>query len=99
MCHPDKQIIFVLDNAPIHKSAASIAALSLFEHRVQVVFLPTYCSFLNPIERFWRHLKDNVCVNKLYPDLDELTLAVEEQLHHQNDLSRSDRFSLLMFKS
>ena len=99
VCHPDKQIILVLDNASIHKSAASIAALSLFEHRVQVVFLPTYCSFLNPIERFWRHLKDNVCVNKLYPDLDELTLAVEEQLHRQNDLSRTDRFFLLMFKS
>jgi transposase len=98
-CHPDNQIILVLDNASIHKSAASMAALSLFEHRIQVVFLPTYCSFLNPIERFWRHLKDSVCVNKLYPDLEELTQSVEQQLRKQNDLSRSDRFSLLRFKS
>ena len=99
VCHPDKQIILVMDNASIHKSAASTAALSLFEHRLQVIFLPTYCSFLNPIERFWRHLKDTVCVNKLYPDLDELTCSVEQQLQRQNDVSRNDRFSLLMFKS
>jgi putative transposase len=99
VCHPHKRIILVLDNASIHKSAASMAALSLFEHRMQVVFLPTYCSFLNPIERFWRHLKDHVCVNKLYPALDQLTRSVEQQLQNQNDLSRSDRFSLLRFKS
>ena len=32
-----------------------MAALSLFEHRVMPVWLPPYCSDLNPIERFWRH--------------------------------------------
>lgn len=98
-CYPERQFILVLDNASIHKSAASLAALSLFEHRVQVIFLPTYCSFLNPIERFWRHLKDTVCVNKLFPDMAELTKAVVQQLCAQNDLTRSDRFSLLTFKS
>lgn len=83
----------------IRKDKRPKVALSLFEHQVQVVFLSTYRSFLNPVERFWRHLKDIICVNKLYPDLDVLTLAVEEQLQRQNDLSRPDRFSLLIFKS
>jgi len=54
-----------MDNTSYHKSASAFAALSLFEHRVMVVWLPPHCSDLNPIERFWRHLKDRDCANKL----------------------------------
>ena len=96
-CYPTGHFILVLDNASIHKSAASMAALSLFEHRVTVIWLPAYCSELNPIERFWRYLKEQVCVNKLYPDMDELVQAVTDQLERQNDFDRADRFCLLKF--
>ena len=78
--YPDRQFILVMDNASIHKSQASLAALSLFEHRLQLVFLPAYCSFLNPIERYWRHLKDQVCVNNLFPDMNDLRQAVDFEL-------------------
>lgn len=96
-CYPTGHFILVLDNASIHKSAASLAALSLFEHRVTVIWLPPYCSELNPIERFWRYLKEQVCINKLYPDMVELVQAVIDQLERQNDCSRVDRFCLLKF--
>ena len=96
-CYPTGHLILVLDNASIHKSAESLAALSLFEHRVTVIWLPAYCSELNPIERFWRYLKEQVCVNKLYPDMDELVQAVTDQLVRQNDFDRADRFCLLKF--
>jgi transposase len=96
-CYPTGHFILVLDNASIHKSAASLAALSLFEHRVTVVWLPAYCSELNPIERFWRYLKEQVCINKLYPDMDELVQAVTDQLERQNDCGRTDCFCLLKF--
>lgn len=96
-CYPTGRFILVLDNASIHKSAASLAALSLFEHRVKVIWLPAYCSELNPIERFWRYLKEQVCINKLYPSMVDLVQAVIEQLLRQNDCQRSDRFSLLKF--
>lgn len=96
-CYPTGHFILVLDNASLHKSAASMATLSLFEHRVQVIWLPAYCSELNPIERFWRHLKEQVCINKLQPDMAELIQAVIGQLERQNDCQRSDRFSLLKF--
>ncbi|MCO6449879.1 MAG: transposase [Caldilineales bacterium] len=56
----------VLDNASFHKSAAAMAALNLFEHRLWAFWQTFYCSTLNPIERFWRHLKDQICVNALY---------------------------------
>lgn len=96
-CYPTGHFILVLDNASIHKSAASLAALSLFEHRVTVIWLPAYCSELNPIERFWRYLKEQVCINKLYPDMVELVQAVTDQLERQNDCDRTDRFCLLKF--
>jgi transposase len=95
--YPTGHFILVLDNASIHKSAAALAALSLFEHRVTVIWLPAYCSELNPIERFWRYLKEQVCINKLYPDMVELVQAVIDQLERQKDCERADRFSLLKF--
>lgn len=95
--YPTGHFILVLDNASIHKSSSSLAALSLFEHRVKVIWLPAYCSELNPIERFWRYLKEQVCINKLYPNMADLVQAVIKQLLRQNDPQRSDRFSLLKF--
>ncbi|MCS7249282.1 MAG: transposase, partial [Anaerolineales bacterium] len=47
-CHPSGHFILTLDKASIHQSDASLAALSLFEHRVSVIWLPAYCSELNP---------------------------------------------------
>jgi transposase len=64
---------------------------------VTVIWLPAYCSELNPIERFWRYLKEQVCINKLYPDMVELVRAVIDQLERQNDCERADRFFLLKF--
>jgi transposase len=91
--HPTGRCILVLDNAPYHVSRMSRAALSLFEHRVLLIWLPPYCALeLNPIERFWRHLKDQICVNKLFPSLPELVEAVETELKRQNDLSNESRF-------
>jgi transposase len=73
-----------MDNASYHKSAPALAALSLFEHRVLVIWLPTYCSDLNPIERFWRHLKDLACANKLQDSIEEVVSAAERILTAQN---------------
>ena len=90
---PNGRHVLVLDNAPYHTSGESLAALSLFEHRVLIFWLPKYCSLeLNPIERFWRHFKDTICVNKLFPSLDDLIDAAQLQMNRQNDLEHSDRF-------
>lgn len=88
------RIVLVMDNVSYHRSAASLAALSLFEHRVMVVWLPAYCSDLNLIERFWRHLKDLACANKLEASLEQLVNSVECSLNHQNDPAYPYRFQL-----
>jgi transposase-like protein len=95
--YPTGPIVLVLDNASYHKSVASLAALSLFAHRVWVFWLPPYCSTLNLIERFWRFLKDRVCANKLFPNMDDLLTSVQSCLLAQNDLHNSYRFSFSKF--
>jgi transposase len=91
--YPDQALVLVLDNASYHHAAAVRACFSLVEHRVLVFYLPAYCSHLNPIERFWRFLKDTACVNTLFPDLTRLLATVARVLLQQNDLTCSTRFS------
>ena len=92
--YPTGRLILVLDRASYHKSAASLAALSLFEHRTLVIWLPAYCTELNPIERFWRHLKDLACANHLWDSLEEVIEKVEQILHQQNIPDFKYRFAL-----
>jgi len=90
--YPTGRVVLVMDNATYHKSAPSLAALSLFEHRVMVIWLPTYCSELNPIERFWRHLKDQACVNKLQDNIEDVVRSADFILKEQNMPESSSRF-------
>ena len=90
--YPTGRVVLVMDNATYHKSASSLAALSLFEHRVLIIWLPTYCSELNPIERFWRYLKDFACANKLQDNIDEVVHAAENVLIDQNFLDAASRY-------
>ena len=92
--YPTGRVVLVMDNASYPKSAASFAAVSLFEHRIMFVWLPPYCSDLNPIERFWRHLKDLACANKLQDNIEAVVKSAEKILSEQN-LSTSDLRFLL----
>ena len=92
--YPTGRVVLVMDNASYHKSAAALAALSLFEHRVMFVWLPPYCSDLNPIERFWRHLKDLACANKLQDHIDTVVKSAEKILNEQNLPTSDLRFLL-----
>ena len=88
----ERPVVIVLDNASYHHCAASAAMLAYFEDRSMTFWLPPYCSTLNPIERFWRFLKEQACSNHLFKSLDELLDSVVHVLNHQNDLTHSDRF-------
>jgi transposase len=81
-----------MDNASYHKSASVLTALSLFEHRVMVIWLPPYCSDLNPIEHFWRHPKDLACANRLKDNIENVPKATVKILNEQNDPASTLRF-------
>lgn len=42
--YPAGRVVLVLDIASCHKSAPALAALSLFEHRVMIIWLPSHFS-------------------------------------------------------
>jgi transposase len=90
--YPKRRVVMVMDNAAYHKSASALAALSLFEHRVMLFWLPPYCSELNPIELFWRYLKDHACANKLQDNIEEVVKAAEKILTAQNGQTVDSKF-------
>ena len=61
-------LLFMQDNAPIHKVKKS--KLWFQEMGIEVMEWPPYSSDLNPIENLWALLKKEVY--KVYPDLDLL---------------------------
>lgn len=83
--YPDGGLVLVMDNAPYHRSRAVQAALSLYSERVLVFWLPPYCPTLNPIERFWRHLKDLATANTLFHSFTALLDNVHQVLAIQNE--------------
>ena len=88
----DKPIVYVLDNASYHHSKQSEAMIAYYEDSSWAYWLPPYCSDLNPIERFWKHLKDLACANRLYQDISEVVNSVVNVLIAQNDFDSSERF-------
>ena len=93
--YPTQSIVLVMDNASFHHSYDVQAALSLFENRVLVVWLPAYSPDLNPIERFWKHLKAIACANYLYRTIEQLLNNVRRLIaaHNQFDLDLHLSFS------
>lgn len=89
--YPDQRLILVLDNASYHKSRATLAALAALEDRILVVWLPKYSPFLNPIERFWLHLKNLANANCLHPNLESLQTEIDTRMSNQNLPDHPDR--------
>lgn len=96
--YPDDPLVLVLDNVSYHRSAPIMALLSLLEPRVQVIWLPKYSPDMNPIERFWLHLKDHVYANRLFDSLAhlldhiQLWLAIQNASDHPYRLSFAKSF-------
>ena len=90
----ERPILVVLDNASYHHSLTTQAGFATLEARLLPLFLPAYCSTLNPIERYWRHLKTLACANRLFPSMQTLIDSVKLNLKQQNDLNCLNRFSI-----
>ena len=67
---PGIRKLLVWDNAPPHhtKVARNTAAAT----GVEVAWLPFRSPELNPCEDLWRHLKNVVAANRVYPTIDDL---------------------------
>jgi putative transposase len=91
--YPHEPLVLVLDNVSYHHAAAVQALLALLQPRVQVVWLPKYSPDMNPIERFWLFLKNQVYANRLFPSLPTLMTQLQSWLTIQNTPDHPLRFA------
>ena len=79
----EEQILnIILDNARIH--TAKIVEESCEILSVNLVFLPPYCPFLNPIEGVWKDIKREI-YNENYYSLNELIELFETKFYEKVD--------------
>ena len=78
--YPDAEKFYIVqDNWPTHKVPEVMEALQA--HGLTPLFLPTYATWLNPIEKLWRWLKQDVLhLHRHANDLDTLRQQVVEFL-------------------
>lgn len=66
-----ENVILIMDQAGWHKSKDLVVPTN-----IEIWFLPPYSPELNPVERLWKHIKQNVLHNRLYDTLKQLEKAV-----------------------
>jgi hypothetical protein len=86
--YPQAKTIYVIqDNWPVHKLSEVSQCMS--DNQLTPLFLPTYASWLNPIEKLWKWLKQDVVhLHPLADDLDGLRLKVSDFLSQFDSGSR-----------
>ena len=63
----NKPIFIVMDQAGWH-----ITKKLIVPDNIKIIFLPPYSPELNPVERLWKYIKDNVLKNALYEEIELL---------------------------
>lgn len=80
LVYPSHPIILIVDNYSSH--TAHLVRDWLEAHpRLQLYYLPKYCSHLNPVEDIWLRLKNQVSANRLYGSMKVLHETVEAFFH------------------
>jgi len=71
----ERKAIIIVDQAGWHKSKGLC-----IPNNVSLYYLPAYSPELNPVERFWQHIKDNVLKNEIYESLEHLESSLSSFL-------------------
>lgn len=77
--YPKDDIILIMDQAGWHKSKELI-----IPDNIEIVYLPPYSPELNPVERFWKHLKTNLIHNVIFKSLSDLQDVLEHYIFTLN---------------
>ncbi len=73
---PARKKYVVVDNYRIHFAKPVLALLEAHQDEIELVCLPTYSPQLNPVERFWKHLRRKVTHTHLFQTMEQLMEAV-----------------------
>src|ERR671932_2141727 len=75
--HSKRIRVIVQDNGPIHRCHEVQQLWSKWESQgLYILFLPKYCSEMNPIELEWQHLKKDELAGQMFDDELDLAYAV-----------------------
>lgn len=75
--YPGRPLYLILDKATSHRYSQDHAKTL----DIKLLWLPTACPRMNPIEDLWRELKRQVAANRCYTDLEELASRAQRWLH------------------
>ena len=66
-------VVMVVDRSGIHRAHKLDTTFDHYDGKLRFHFLPAHCGHhLNPIEGFWRVLKDKMGAGRCFPDLQQL---------------------------
>ncbi len=71
-----RKVYVIIDNYRIHFAKPVLALLAAHSDQIELVTLPTYSPQLNPVERFWKHLRRQVTHNTFFQTIERLLEAV-----------------------
>ena len=84
-----KEVVMVVDRSGIHRAHTLASTLAHWQGRLRLQFLPARCGHhLNPIEGFWRVLKDKMGAGRCFPALQQLYWRARRVLmaHHEQPI-------------
>lgn len=82
----DRMIFLIVDGHPAHKAKSVIKYVKANKERIRLYYLPPYSPELNPDERVWNDLKNNVVGRKTISTPQQLR---EEVISHMRFLQKS----------
>jgi hypothetical protein len=69
----DKKVVMVVDRSGIHRAHKLDSTLDHYKGKFELHFLPAHCGHhLNPIEGFWRRMKEVIGAGRCFEDLPQL---------------------------
>ena len=87
--HTGKEVVMVVDRSGVHRAHKLDPTLGHYHDKFRFHFLPAHCGHhLNPIEGFWRVMKEAIGAGRCFPDLHHLYQRTRQVLmaHHERPI-------------
>ena len=75
----NKKYVFILDNAPYHKTKVVLNYFKNFKN-VEIEFLPPYSPELNPSETCWKIIRNRVTNSTYFPSIEYMQKTIDNFL-------------------
>jgi hypothetical protein len=84
----DKEVVMVVDRSGIHRARKLASTLAHYDGQFHLHLLPARCGHhLNPIEGFWRVMKDRIGAGRCFPTLHQLYQRKRQVLMAHQEVS------------